>query len=125
MVAKELGFDWGEGYDMRVMYAEFLDVLVYNYIKNKKFSAVSCQDVVRNAGTTIAREEVVITSTTMKQVQDLADYAMYAGSNWRGMKRLMKRTFNFERAAKSVHEANQSVLKHVRKQQNSSKTLPN
>ncbi|KAI3732614.1 hypothetical protein L1987_63820 [Smallanthus sonchifolius] len=31
MIGKELGFDWDEGYLMRIIYAQFLDVLEYNY----------------------------------------------------------------------------------------------
>ncbi|MFS7917906.1 hypothetical protein Hanom_Chr03g00194691 [Helianthus anomalus] len=52
LVAKDLGFKWDNDYDMRVGHVEFLDVLVYNYIKNKKFAVVMGQYIFNTSDAT-------------------------------------------------------------------------
>ncbi|KAJ0792960.1 putative transcription factor & chromatin remodeling ARID family [Helianthus annuus] len=128
VVAKDMGYDYSDGELMRIMYAMYLDVLVYYY----KFK--STQQKVHEKETVISSENVSGSRSYSCRHDPVADrrertksegcipekegdhYALFAGNDWHGMKKLQKRRrFDFKQVEKAMDEANRSVLMHSRK----------
>ncbi|MFS7968507.1 hypothetical protein Hanom_Chr09g00798241 [Helianthus anomalus] len=116
-VLEGYGHDYEDGKYMRIVYAMYLDVIIYYY----KFKSV--QDNVRDDQTQgAARNEDVdadggrrIVSTGCLPDDDREHYALFAGNDWLGMKKTQKRRrFGFRQAEKAVNEANRSVFMHSR-----------
>ncbi|MFS7928314.1 putative transcription factor & chromatin remodeling ARID family [Helianthus anomalus] len=108
-----MGHDYEDGEYMRIVYAMYLDVLIYYY----KFKSI--QDNVRNEETQGTARTVDaagdggrrIVSTGGIPDDDREHFALFAGNNWNGMKKIQKRRrFDFRQAEKAVNEANRSVL---------------
>ncbi|KAF5798965.1 putative transcription factor & chromatin remodeling ARID family [Helianthus annuus] len=128
LAAKDMGYDYNDGELMRIMYAMYLDVLVYYY----KFKSTQ-QSVYERE--TVKSNEHVSRSRSFSDNQDsvggrrernMSDdcipeeegdhYALFAGNDWHGMKKLQKRRqFDFKQVEKAVDEANRSVLMHSQK----------
>ncbi|MFS7934540.1 putative transcription factor & chromatin remodeling ARID family [Helianthus anomalus] len=117
VVAKDMGYDYTDGEFMRIMYAMYLDVLVYYY----KFKIVQEKAMKKEADEDIAgpsvRDQERRRSVSDVQEDDAKQYfALFAGSDWHGMKKLHKRRrFDFGQAARALDEANKSVLKNSSK----------
>ncbi|MFS7960583.1 putative transcription factor & chromatin remodeling ARID family [Helianthus anomalus] len=126
VVAKDMGYEYSDSGLMKIMYAMYLDVLVYYY----KFKSTQ-QKVMEKE--TMKSDESVSGSWCYFDHHDLATnrkertrsegcipeeeegdhYALFAGNDWHGMKKLQKRRrFDFKQAVKAVDKANRSVLMH-------------
>ncbi|KAJ0913745.1 putative transcription factor & chromatin remodeling ARID family [Helianthus annuus] len=125
MVSKDMGHDYQDGDYMRIIYAMYLDVLIYYY----KFKSI--QEDVRD-GKTMNKEDSHgqgqgysgtedkaadegrrTMSTRCISEEDREHYALFAGNDWMGLKKAQKRRrFDFRQAEKVVDEANRSVLMH-------------
>ncbi|KAF5804090.1 putative transcription factor & chromatin remodeling ARID family [Helianthus annuus] len=118
MVSKDMGHDYEDGDYMRILYAMYLDVIIYYY----KFKSV--QGDVREDQTQgyagnedkAADEGRRTMSTGCIPEDDREHYALFAGNDWMGMKKAQKRRrFDFRQAEKAVNESNRSVLMHSHK----------
>ncbi|KAM0054396.1 putative transcription factor & chromatin remodeling ARID family [Helianthus debilis subsp. tardiflorus] len=129
MVAKDMGLEYCDGEFMRLMYAMYLDVLVY-YHKFKTIQTnVHDKEVTEVKETLMGKvdprgsrsegdqaEQVAGHTEKNKDSQDDAEnesehYAFYAGNEWQGTKKLnSRRKFDFNRAKAAVDDANRSVL---------------
>ncbi|KAJ0734046.1 putative transcription factor & chromatin remodeling ARID family [Helianthus annuus] len=129
MVAKDVGFEYCDGEFMRLMYAMYLDVLVY-YHKFKttqtrvheKEMEKSVVDPRRSRSEGDDKPEKVADQMERnKRSDDAAEneaehYAFYAGNDWQGMRKLQtRRKFDFKQAKVAVDDANRSVLMHSHK----------
>ncbi|KAF5808785.1 putative transcription factor & chromatin remodeling ARID family [Helianthus annuus] len=123
VISKDMGLEYNDGELMRLMYAMYLDVLVYYYkVKSTKEVATE-KEIKEDIGVkrrTRSMEMEASTSMQSREEQEQAadeHYAFFAGNDWYGLKRLKQRKkFNFKRAEKAVNEANESVQKHSRKE---------
>ncbi|KAJ0570312.1 putative transcription factor & chromatin remodeling ARID family [Helianthus annuus] len=122
VIAKDMGLDYNDAELMRLMYAMYLDVLVYyNKIKCIQGAAEE-KEVGEDIGAerrTRSMEPVAGTSeqTAAEQEGETDEhFALFAGNYWKGIRRLnTRRRFNFKRAKAAVDDANISVLTHSRK----------
>ncbi|KAJ0808244.1 putative transcription factor & chromatin remodeling ARID family [Helianthus annuus] len=116
-VAKEMGFEYSDGEFMRLMYAMYLDVLIY-YHKFKTIQTnVHDKEVTEEKETQTGKmnprgsqsegdqtEQVAGQAEKDKDSQEVAEnqsehYALFAGNDWQGIKRLnTRRRFDFNRA---------------------------
>ncbi|KAJ0817143.1 putative transcription factor & chromatin remodeling ARID family [Helianthus annuus] len=117
MVSKDMGHDYEDGEYMRIVYAMYLDVIIYYY----KFKLVQgnvreeqSQGCAGNNEET-AEERRRSMSTGCIPDDDREHYALFAGNDWMGMKKTQKRRrFDFRQTEKAVNEANRSVLMNSR-----------
>ncbi|KAJ0447789.1 putative transcription factor interactor and regulator ARID family [Helianthus annuus] len=146
MIAKDIGFEFEDGEYMRLIYAMYLDVLVYYYkIKITQETALEMKEEKvedpRECKSDGEKEIAECSSDARVTENDISHYALYAGdvewsqggsgnihneandqyvyyggSDWHGLKKLQRKRFDFSRAEKAVTEANKSVLKNSRKQ---------
>ncbi|KAJ0614634.1 putative transcription factor & chromatin remodeling ARID family [Helianthus annuus] len=128
-IAKETGFDYNEGEYMRLLYAMYLDVMIYYYkYKSIQEHARQTEEIkVVTDPRQIKSDEVIMKETDETQTtgnsrsKDVAEndaehYAFFAGNDWEGIRRLnTRRRFDFKRAKAAVDDANISVLTHSRK----------
>ncbi|KAF5799592.1 putative transcription factor & chromatin remodeling ARID family [Helianthus annuus] len=115
MVSKDMGHDYGDGDYMRILYAMYLDVIIYYYNFKSLQGDVREGQAQGYAGT----EEKVVDegrrtmSTGCIPEDDREHYALFDGNDWMGLKKAQKRQrFDFWQAEKAVNEANLSVLMH-------------
>ncbi|MFS7928306.1 putative transcription factor & chromatin remodeling ARID family [Helianthus anomalus] len=117
MVSKDMRHEYEDGEYMRIVYAMYLDVLIYYY----KFKSV--QDNARDDRSRGAawNEEMAADggrrtiSTGCIPDDEREHYALFAGNDWTGMNKTQKRRrFDFRKAEKAVNEANRSVLTNSR-----------
>ncbi|MFS8015362.1 hypothetical protein Hanom_Chr15g01355531 [Helianthus anomalus] len=110
-----MGYDYKDGELMRIAFAMYLDVLEYYY----KFKSVQEKVIAReathdNKGPSTANQDRSKSDSEapVNEESMSTQYALFAGSDWLGMKKLHKRRrFDFKQAAKALEEANRSVLK--------------
>ncbi|MFS8033858.1 putative transcription factor & chromatin remodeling ARID family [Helianthus anomalus] len=128
-VAKEIGFDYNEGEYMRLLYAMYLDVIIYYYkYKSVQEDAKQKEEIkmvtdprqVKSDEDKMEGTEILKTTgnTRTKEVaeNDADHYALFAGNDWEGIRRLnTRRRFDFKRAKAAVDDANISVVTHSRK----------
>ncbi|KAJ0690726.1 putative transcription factor & chromatin remodeling ARID family [Helianthus annuus] len=122
VISKYMGLDYNDVELMRLMYAMYLDVLVY-YYKIKSTQQVAAEkEINEDVGDKRRTRSMEMDEGT--SVQSCAErggatdehYAFFARNDWYGLKRLKQRKkFDFKRAENAVNEANDSVLKHSRK----------
>ncbi|MFS7917916.1 hypothetical protein Hanom_Chr03g00194831 [Helianthus anomalus] len=131
VISKDMGLEYNDGELMRLMYAMYLDVLVY-YYKIKSTKEMTTEKEIREdigmkrrtrsmemeACTSMMShdepEQAVDEHYALEQAPD-EHYAFFAGNDWYGLKRLKQRKkFDFKRAEKAVNEANESVQKNSR-----------
>ncbi|KAJ0673833.1 hypothetical protein HanLR1_Chr12g0433341 [Helianthus annuus] len=134
MVAKDMGFEYTDEELMRLMYAMYLDVLVYYHkfkiiqtnvhdkeVTEEKEMLTSKMDPRGSRSEGDQAEHVAGQAEKDKDCQEVAEnqsehYAFFADNDWQGIKRLnTRRRFDFNRAKAAVDDANNSVLKHSRK----------
>ncbi|KAJ0771208.1 putative transcription factor & chromatin remodeling ARID family [Helianthus annuus] len=134
MVAKDMGFEYSDGEFMRLMYAMYLDVLIYCHKFKTIQTNVHVKEVMEEKESLTGKmnprgsrsegdlaEQVVGHVVKDKDSQEVVEsqsehYALFTGNDWQGIKRLnTRRRFDFNRAKVAVDDANNSVLKHSRK----------
>ncbi|KAJ0575941.1 putative transcription factor & chromatin remodeling ARID family [Helianthus annuus] len=134
MVAKVIGFEYSDGELMRLMYAMYLDVLIYFHKFKIIQSNVYHKEVMEERETLASKmdprgsrsegdqaEQVAGQAEKDEVSQEVAEnqsehYALFAGNEWQGIKRLnTRRMFDFNREKAAMDDANNSVLKHSRK----------
>ncbi|MFS7975255.1 putative transcription factor & chromatin remodeling ARID family [Helianthus anomalus] len=89
MVSKDMGHDYGDGEYMRIVYAMYLDVIIY-YYKFKTIQGNVREDQSRGVAVNDDRadEEGRRTrSTGCIPDDDREHYALFAGNDWMGMKK--------------------------------------
>ncbi|KAL9996554.1 putative transcription factor & chromatin remodeling ARID family [Helianthus debilis subsp. tardiflorus] len=120
MITKDMGFEYNEGEFMRLVYAMYLDVLVYYYKFKSTQQAVAEKEIKEDVAEPRRSKSLDKDEGTSRHVgaeRDGADeehYAFFAGNDWYVLKRLQRRKkFDFKRAEKAVNEANDSVIGSV------------
>ncbi|MFS7951823.1 hypothetical protein Hanom_Chr07g00599741 [Helianthus anomalus] len=108
--------NYENGEYMRIVYATYLDVIIYYYkfkLEQGNVREEQSQECLGN-NEEIAEEGRRSMSTGCIPDDDREHYAMFAGNDWMGMKKTQKRCrFDFRQAKKPVNEANRSVLTPV------------
>ncbi|KAJ0752118.1 putative transcription factor & chromatin remodeling ARID family [Helianthus annuus] len=118
VVAKDLGYEYHDGEFMRIIYAMYLDVLVYYYRFKVVQEKVIDEEVVKEGESSSTGGHERRKSADDAQDEAAMDhYALYAGNDWEGAWKIHKkhRRFDFNQARKAVEEANRSVLLHAGK----------
>ncbi|KAF5774905.1 putative transcription factor & chromatin remodeling ARID family [Helianthus annuus] len=129
VVAKDMGFEYHDGEFMRLMYAMYLDVLVYYYkfksTQQRVYEKETLKNVVDVRRSRSQADDKQGTATDQMEGNSRSDYIMeqerehyafFAGNDWHGMRGLQKRRrFDFKQAEKAVNKAKRSVLMHSRK----------
>ncbi|KAJ0578096.1 putative transcription factor & chromatin remodeling ARID family [Helianthus annuus] len=131
VIARDIGFKYDEGEYMRLIYAMYLDVLVYYYkYKTTQEMALEKEEVKMAVDPRQSKSEgdrVVVTNADQTEMEsrsrsadaagkDADHYAFFAGNDWYGIKKLnMRRRFDINRAKAAVDDANNNVLKNSRK----------
>ncbi|KAF5769162.1 putative transcription factor & chromatin remodeling ARID family [Helianthus annuus] len=131
MIARDIGFEYDEGEYMWLIYAMYLDVLVYYYkYKTTQEMALEKEEVEMAVDPKQSKSEgdrVVVTDADQTEMEsrsrsadaagkDADHYAFFVGNDWHGIKKLnMRRRFDFNRAKAAVDDANNNVLKNSRK----------
>ncbi|KAJ0853686.1 putative transcription factor interactor and regulator CCHC(Zn) family [Helianthus annuus] len=112
VVAKDMGYDYNDGELMRIIFAMYLDVLVYYYKFKTIQENVKEKEMIRSdEGPSTNSRERSKSEGNAQEEETIQHYALFAGNDWHGMKKMQKRRrFDFKQAAKAVDEANQSVL---------------
>ncbi|KAF5757893.1 putative transcription factor & chromatin remodeling ARID family [Helianthus annuus] len=119
-IAKDFGFEYQGGEFMRIIYAMYLDVLIYYYrfkfIQERVFDKEMITEG-ESSSTTGGGHERRRSADTAHEEAATEHYALYAGNSWEGTWNLHKkrRRFNFNEARKAVDEANYSVLMYATK----------
>ncbi|MFS7974419.1 putative transcription factor & chromatin remodeling ARID family [Helianthus anomalus] len=101
VVENDMGYDYGDGELMRIMYAMYLDVLMVEH----------------DEGPSDSDQERRKSDGDVQDEETIHHYALFAGNDWEGMKKMQKRRrrFDFKQAMKAMDEANRSVLMHSSK----------
>ncbi|KAJ0500080.1 putative transcription factor & chromatin remodeling ARID family [Helianthus annuus] len=106
VIAKDMGYEYHDGEFMRIIYAMYLNVLVYYYrFKSVQEKVIDKEMIKEGESSSAGCHE---RSTSADAVQDEA----YEGNDWEGAWKMHKkrRRFDFKQAMKAVDEANWSVL---------------
>ncbi|KAJ0473565.1 putative transcription factor & chromatin remodeling ARID family [Helianthus annuus] len=118
-IAKDLGFEYQDGDFIRVIYAMYLDVLIYYYRFKSIQEKVQDKEMMEEEESSMAGNERGRSKSADSVPEDAASehYALYAGNSWEGSWNLHKkrRRFNFNEARKAIDEANRSVLMYAAK----------
>ncbi|KAF5817833.1 hypothetical protein HanXRQr2_Chr02g0057621 [Helianthus annuus] len=134
MVAKEIGFEYSDGELTRLMYAMYLDVLVYYHkfkiiqsnvhdkeVTEDKEMLGSKMDPKSSRSEGDQTERVAGQAEMDEGSQEVAGkqsehYALFIGNGWQEIKRFnTRRKFDSNRAKAAMDDANDSVLRHSRK----------
>ncbi|KAJ0952532.1 putative transcription factor interactor and regulator CCHC(Zn) family [Helianthus annuus] len=107
-IAKDLGFEYQDGDFIRVIYAMYLDVLIYYYKFKSTEETVQIKEMMEEGETSKAGNDKGRSKSADPTPEDAASehYALYAGNSWEGSWNLHKkrRRFNFNEARKAVDE---------------------
>jgi hypothetical protein len=105
LIARELRFEWEDGFLVSVVYMQYLDVLEYNFKRNrsKKLADELTHTNTMVEGNTLKRSSSMQHSSKMNQ----DDYALYTGCMVNDGKKSRKQ-FDFENVKKAVQEAENS-----------------
>ncbi|KAJ0790555.1 putative transcription factor & chromatin remodeling ARID family [Helianthus annuus] len=118
VIAKDMGYEYKDGEYMRIVYAMYLDVLVYYYrFKDIQEKACDKERMKEREPSPERCHERSVSADAVKDVAAMDHYALYAGNDWEGAWNMHKRRrkFDFKEARKAVDEANESVLKFAAK----------
>ncbi|KAF5777245.1 hypothetical protein HanXRQr2_Chr12g0533371 [Helianthus annuus] len=136
MIAKEMGFEYSDGELVCLVYAMYLDVLVYYYKFKTVQSQVNDKELTeektalgRNVDPRSSRSEGdaaeqgagqdirAEANQVVTEDQSSEHYALFTNNGWHENKRRhTRRRFDFNRARAAMDDANESVLKYSRKQ---------
>ncbi|MFS7964186.1 putative transcription factor & chromatin remodeling ARID family [Helianthus anomalus] len=118
-IAKDLGFEYQDGDFIRVIYAMYLDVLIYYYRFKSVQEKVQDKVTMEEGESTMTDNEQGRSKSADPVPEDAASehYALYVGNSWEGSWKLHKKRhrFNFNEARKAVDEANHSVMMNAAK----------
>ncbi|MFS7888340.1 putative transcription factor & chromatin remodeling ARID family [Helianthus anomalus] len=117
VVAKDMGYEYHDGEFMRIIYAMYLDVLVYYHkFKGVQERVIDKEVVEHNAGPSEFSHERR-SDGDVQDAEAYQHYALFAGNDWEGVMKMQKkrRRFDFNQARKAVDEANRSVLMYASK----------
>ncbi|KAM0062172.1 putative transcription factor & chromatin remodeling ARID family [Helianthus debilis subsp. tardiflorus] len=118
MIAKDMGYEYHDSEFMRIIYAMYLDVLMYYYRFKSVQEKVIDKEVMKEGESSSAGcHERSLSADAVKDEAAMDHYALYAGNDWEGAWKMHKkrRRFDFKQAMKAIDEANQSVLMHAAK----------
>ncbi|KAJ0452580.1 putative transcription factor & chromatin remodeling ARID family [Helianthus annuus] len=118
VVAKDIGYEYHDNEFMRIIYAMYLDVLVYYYkFKGVQERVINKEVVEHNAGPSEVSHERRRSDGGVQDEEAYQHYALFAGNGREGVMKMQKkrRRFDFNQARKAVDEANRSVLMHASK----------
>ncbi|KAM0060855.1 putative transcription factor & chromatin remodeling ARID family [Helianthus debilis subsp. tardiflorus] len=115
-IATEIGFDYSEGEYMRLLYAMYLDVLIYYYKYKSTQEKVHEKEEVktvddprqsRSEGDRMIGTDAEQSEGNSKNEDTAGNeaehYAFFTGNDWQGIKRLhTRRRFDFNRAKAAV-----------------------
>ncbi|KAL9994765.1 hypothetical protein Hdeb2414_s0875g00956611 [Helianthus debilis subsp. tardiflorus] len=108
-----MGYEYDDGEFMRIMYAMYLDVLVYYYkFKTVQGRVIDKEVVEQDGGPSDSRHERRKSDGDVQEEEEIHHYALFVGNDWEGAKKMQKkrRRFDFKQAMKAMEEANRSVL---------------
>ncbi|KAM0044530.1 putative transcription factor & chromatin remodeling ARID family [Helianthus debilis subsp. tardiflorus] len=118
VIAKDMGYEYHDGEFMRIIYAMYLDVLVYYYwFKSVQGKAIDKEMIREGESSSAGYHERRMSADAVQDEAAMEHYALYAGNDWEGAWKMHKkhRRFDFKQAMKTVDEANQSVLVYATK----------
>ncbi|KAM0023356.1 putative transcription factor & chromatin remodeling ARID family [Helianthus debilis subsp. tardiflorus] len=118
VIAKGLGYDYQDGEYMRIIYAMYLDVLVYYYRFKMVHEKVYDMEMVNEGeGPSYNCHEQRKSAGDAQDEAASDHYALFARNECEGAWNLQKkrRRFAFNNARKVVEEANRSVMQHAQK----------
>ncbi|KAM0043962.1 putative transcription factor & chromatin remodeling ARID family [Helianthus debilis subsp. tardiflorus] len=88
VVAKDMGYDYDDCELMRIMYAVYLDVLVYYYkFKSTQEKVMEKETLRSDVGPSANRRERTRSEGCVSDDED-HHYALFAGNDWNGLKKL-------------------------------------
>ncbi|KAF5791488.1 putative transcription factor & chromatin remodeling ARID family [Helianthus annuus] len=118
IISKDMGYEYKDGEYMRIVYAMYLDVLVYYYrFKDVQEKACDLERMKEKEAAPESSHGRSASAEVIKDVTAMDHYALYAGNDWEGAWNMHKRRrkFDFKEARKAVDETNESVLKFAAK----------
>ncbi|KAF5761106.1 putative transcription factor & chromatin remodeling ARID family [Helianthus annuus] len=118
VIAKDMGYEYQDGEYMRLIYAMYLDVLVYYYrVKDIQEKAHDKEMINEWESSSEGHHKRNVSAEAVKEVAAMDHYALFAGNDWEGAWKMQKRRrkFDFREARKAVNEANRSVLMYAAK----------
>ncbi|KAJ0906631.1 putative transcription factor & chromatin remodeling ARID family [Helianthus annuus] len=85
-IAKDLGFEYQDGDFIRIIYAMYLDVLIYYYRFKSIQEKVYDKEMINEGESSIADDEQGRRKSAYSVLEDAATehYALYAGNSWEG-----------------------------------------
>ncbi|KAF5819645.1 putative transcription factor & chromatin remodeling ARID family [Helianthus annuus] len=86
VVAKDMGYEYHDGEFMRIIYAMYLDVLVYYY----KFKGVQEKVIGSDAGPSEISHERR-SDGDVRDEEAYQHYALFAGNDWEGVMKMQKK----------------------------------
>ncbi|KAM0040278.1 putative transcription factor & chromatin remodeling ARID family [Helianthus debilis subsp. tardiflorus] len=118
VIAKDMGYEYHDGGFMRIIYAMYLDVLVYYYrFKSVQEKVIDKEMIKEGECSSVGCHEKRMSADAVQDEAAMDHYALYAGNDCEGAWKMHKkcRRFDFKQAMKAVNEANQSVLMYAGK----------
>ncbi|MFS7901345.1 putative transcription factor & chromatin remodeling ARID family [Helianthus anomalus] len=116
-IAKDLGFEYQDGDFIRIIYAMYLDVLVFYYKFKSVQKKAQDKEMLEQEGTPLAANERTRRSKSAEADSSQNDketehYALFTRNRLDGswILRKKRRRFNFSEARKAVDEDNKSVM---------------
>ncbi|KAJ0667270.1 putative transcription factor interactor and regulator CCHC(Zn) family [Helianthus annuus] len=116
-IAKDLGFEYQDGDFIRIIYAMYLDVLVFYYKFKSVQKKAQDKEMLEQEGTPMAANERTRRSKSAeaessRKNEETEHYALFTRNSLDGSWILHKkrRRFNFSEARKAIDEANKSVM---------------
>ncbi|MFS7935851.1 putative transcription factor & chromatin remodeling ARID family [Helianthus anomalus] len=118
VVAKDMGYEYHDGEFIGIIYAMYLDVLVYYHkFKVVQEKVIDKEVLEHNAGPSEVCHERRRSDGDVQDEEAFQHYAIFIGNDWEGAMKMQKkrRRFDFKQARKAVDEANRSVLMYASK----------
>ncbi|MFS8029086.1 putative transcription factor & chromatin remodeling ARID family [Helianthus anomalus] len=118
VIAKDFGYEYHDGEFMRIIYAMYLDVLVYYYrFKGVQEKVIDKEMIKERENSSAGCHEMRMSADAAQDEAAMDHYALYAGDDWEGAWKIHKKRqrFDFSQARKVIDEANRSVLMYAAK----------
>ncbi|KAJ0591847.1 putative transcription factor & chromatin remodeling ARID family [Helianthus annuus] len=92
VVAKDMGYEYHDGEFLRIIYAMYLDVLVYYYKFKMIQGRVMDKEVIKEGeGSSDTRHERRKSAGDVRDEKAMQHYALFAGNDWEGAMKLQKK----------------------------------